>query len=102
MTVGWEGILERYTTREIYHSDINESQCLTFYYYMTNISREAFIEVTWNANSSSDEFDYFIVEVYPQADIKWHKSQTTFSAPVNNYTVRIYFIISSINLIFKD
>lgn len=69
-----------------------DEQCLSFYYYFTDPSRNPTIEVLLESLSGTNQTKINITKVFPQVENKWHKSETSFSMNDPNYAVNIdYF-----------
>ncbi|CAF1283503.1 unnamed protein product, partial [Rotaria sordida] len=83
---------ERTYTSFVRNSTVDE-QCLTFYYYFTDASRNPKIDVLFGSPFGSSLDDTIIVTVIPQTDNKWYKSETSFSINFTNYTVIVVLIV---------
>ncbi|CAF1472202.1 unnamed protein product, partial [Rotaria sordida] len=78
---------ERTYTSFVRNSTVDE-QCLTFYYYFTDASRNPKIDVLFGSPFGSSLDDTIIVTVIPQTDNKWYKSETSFFINFTNYALK--------------
>ena len=67
-----------YTAVTAVTNALNTSQCLDFYYYVTDTSFNAKIEVGWSAGATP----YPIEGVQAQSENKWQRSRTTYDTPL--------------------
>ncbi|CAF3977505.1 unnamed protein product [Rotaria sp. Silwood2] len=74
-------------TSFVRNSTVGE-QCLTFYYYFTDESRNPKIDILSGLSFGSSLDDIRIVTVTPQTENKWYKRQISFFTNSSNYALK--------------
>ena len=81
-----------YTTVNAIQNYVNDSQCIDFYYYITDASNNAYIDVGWSVGLAPNPIE----EVRAQSENKWQNYRFTYETPPrSSYFREAYLFIET-------